>query len=168
MAEAQRDLLLALDLRVEGMGKIAALVPAALGGKSKQAAPQIAGDMEIFLASDVIYSQRVAPLIQQTLTANGIQGLSTRATRFLPNVGWLEPSTVAGAAHRPGLGHPQGPQTVHRQPRQRAEGGERRHEHARTRTDAQPHQRRRQPDVHGARSKTRANSPRRTSRSTSP
>ena len=35
------------------MTKIAALVPTALGGKSKQASTQIAGDMEIFLASDV-------------------------------------------------------------------------------------------------------------------
>ncbi len=72
MASAQRDLLLALDLRVEGMTKVAELVPTALGGQAKQASAKIAGDMEIFLASDVIYSQRVAPLIQQTLAANGI------------------------------------------------------------------------------------------------
>jgi hypothetical protein len=94
MAGAQRDLLLALDLRVEGMTKVAALVPTALGGQGKQASTQIAGDMEIFLASDVIYSQRVAPLIQQTLAANDIQGLSTASTRFLPNLGWLEPTTT--------------------------------------------------------------------------
>jgi hypothetical protein len=36
----------------------------------------------------------VAPLIQQTLAANGIQGLATAASRFLPNLGWLDPSTV--------------------------------------------------------------------------
>ncbi len=94
MASAQRDLLLALDLRVEGMSKIAELVPTALGGQAKQASAKIAGDMEIFLASDVIYSQRVAPLIQQTLTGNGITGLSTASTRFLPNVGWLEPAST--------------------------------------------------------------------------
>ena len=63
-------------------------------GKAKQASTLIAGDMEIFLASDVIYSQRVAPLIQQTLAGNGIQGQSTAASRFLPNIGWLEPTTV--------------------------------------------------------------------------
>jgi hypothetical protein len=90
MAAAQRDLLLALDLRVEGMTKIAALVPTVLGGQRKQASIQIAGDMEIFLASDVLYSQRVAPLIEQTLASNGIQGLTTASTRFLPNLGWLE------------------------------------------------------------------------------
>ena len=94
MAAAQQDLLLALDLRVEGMTKLAALVPTALGGQAKAASAKIAGDMEIFLASDVIYSQRVAPLIQQTLSNAGITGLSTASTRFMPNVGWLEPTTV--------------------------------------------------------------------------
>jgi hypothetical protein len=94
MTAAQRNLLLVLDLRVEGLTKVATLVRTALGGQAKQASTPIAGDMEIFLASDVIYSQRVAPLIQQTLTADGIQGLSTASTRFLPNIGWLEPATV--------------------------------------------------------------------------
>jgi hypothetical protein len=97
MTEAQRDLLLALDLRVEGLAKVASLLPTALAGQGKagsQAATEIAGAMELFLSSDVIYSQRVAPLIQQTLAANGIQGLATAASRFLPNLGWLDPSTV--------------------------------------------------------------------------
>jgi hypothetical protein len=94
MAAAQQDLLLALDLRVEGMTKVAALVPTALGGQAKQASAKIAGDMEIFLASDVIYSQRVVPLVQQTLTGDGLQGLTTAPTRFLPNLGWLEAATV--------------------------------------------------------------------------
>jgi hypothetical protein len=94
MSGAQRDLLLALDFRAEGVAKVASLVRTALGGQAKQASTLIAGDMEIFLASDVIYSQRVAPLIQQTLTSNGIQGQSTTPSRFLPNLGWLEPTTV--------------------------------------------------------------------------
>jgi len=94
MTSAQQDLLLVYDLRLEGMTKLAALMPTALGGQSKQASTLIAGDMEIFLASDVIYSQRVVPLIQQTLASNGIHGLSTTASRFLPNLGWLEPNTV--------------------------------------------------------------------------
>jgi len=94
MTSAQRALLLALGLRVEGMTKLAAQIPTALGSKSKQASAQIAGDMEIFLASDVVYSQRVAPLIAQTLSSNGINGLTTTPTRFLPNVGWLDPETT--------------------------------------------------------------------------
>jgi hypothetical protein len=94
MTGAQRDLLLALDLRAEGVAKVASLVRTALGGQAKQASTPIAGDMEIFLASDVIYSQRVVPLIQQTLSENGIQGQSTTPSRFLPNLGWLEATTV--------------------------------------------------------------------------
>ena len=94
MVGAQRALLLALGLRLEGITKIAAELPAALGGQSKQVAPKIAGAMETFLSSDVIYSQRVAPLIQQELSANGITA-TTPGARFLPNLGWLEASTVA-------------------------------------------------------------------------
>jgi len=95
MEGAQRNLLLTLDLRVEGLIKLAGLMPLVLGGKKKTASAQVAGDMEIFLASDVIYTQRVVPLIQQTLSSNGISGLSTTTERFLPNIGWLETSTVA-------------------------------------------------------------------------
>jgi len=94
LADAQRDLLLLFDLRTEAVTKVAALVPTALGGQGKQAIAQIAGDMEIFLASDVLYSQRVAPLVQETLKEAGVQGLTTAPSRSLPNLGWLEPTTV--------------------------------------------------------------------------
>lgn len=95
MAGAQQDLLLTFHLRSEAMTKLANLLPSALGGQGSQAMTKIAGDMEIFLASDVIYAQRVAPLIQQTLSAAGIQGLTTAPTRFLPNTGWLSTTTVS-------------------------------------------------------------------------
>jgi hypothetical protein len=94
LSDAQRDLLLAFDLRTEAVTKVAALTPTALGGQGKQAISQIAGDMEIFLASDVLYSQRVAPLIQQALKEGGVEGLPTAPSRSLPNLGWLEPTTV--------------------------------------------------------------------------
>jgi hypothetical protein len=94
MTAAQRNLLLLLDLRKEGVRKVAEQVRTALGGQSKQASTYIAGDMENFLASDVIYSQRVAPLIAQTLSANGIHEQTAATSSFLPNLGWLEPETV--------------------------------------------------------------------------
>ena len=94
MKAAQRNLLLAFNLRAEGLAKIANLVRTALSGQGKQASSYIAGAMELFLTSDVLWSQRVAPLIQQTLADDGIQGQSTAGTQFLPNLGWLEPSTV--------------------------------------------------------------------------
>jgi hypothetical protein len=94
MVGAQRALLLAMDLRKEGLEKLAALVPTALGGQAQQASTKIAGDMEIFLASDVLWSQRVAPLIGQELASGGVHGQSTASSRFLPNLGWLEQKTV--------------------------------------------------------------------------
>ena len=94
MVGAQRDLLLALDFRVEGITKISALLPTALGAQRKEATEKIAGDMEVFLASDVTYSQRVVPLIQQTLAATSIHAPSPPASRFLPNIGWLDPATA--------------------------------------------------------------------------
>jgi hypothetical protein len=94
MIGAQRALLMALNLRVEALSKLVTVLPATLGGQAKQNSPEIAGDMEILLASDVLYSQRVAPLIQQALAANGVHGLGTSATRAVPNLGWLDASTV--------------------------------------------------------------------------
>jgi hypothetical protein len=94
MSGAQDNLLLAFDLRSEAVVKVAALVPTALGGQGKQAIQQIAGDLEILLASDVIYSQRVAPFIQQSLDSAGIRGIATAPSRSLPNIGWLEPTTA--------------------------------------------------------------------------
>jgi hypothetical protein len=94
MTGAQRNFLLALDMRAEGLQKVANQVRTALGGQSQQATGSIAGAMEIFLASDVVYSQRVAPLVQQALSAGGVSRQSTPASRFLPNLGWLQTSTV--------------------------------------------------------------------------
>jgi hypothetical protein len=94
MAGAQRNLLLALNFRAEAVTKIASLLPTALGGQRKEATEKIAGQMELFLASDVIYSQRVVPLIEETLTASGIHGPGVSPSRFLPNIGWLDPATA--------------------------------------------------------------------------
>jgi hypothetical protein len=94
MVGAQRNVLLALNLRAEALAKIAALIRTALGGQAQQASTTIAGDMEIFLASDVLWSQRVVPLVQQALKDGGVSGQSPSSSRFVPNLGWLEPKTV--------------------------------------------------------------------------
>ncbi len=94
MDAAQRNLTLALNLRSEGIAKVATLMRTALGGQAKQASTLIAGNMENFLASDVIYSQRVQPLIEQSLRSGGAGGQTVVGSHFLPNIGWLEPNTV--------------------------------------------------------------------------
>lgn len=98
MAPAQRDLLMTLDFRAEALGAIADKIRTALGSEnaaSREATSEIAGQMQKLLASDVIYSQRTAPLIKEQLDADGITGQTIAASKFLPNLGWLDPDTVA-------------------------------------------------------------------------
>lgn len=95
VSAAERNFVLMMDFRAEGVAKIAALIRAALSSSNASAAINaIAGDNELFLASDVIYSQRVVPLIQQALSSNGIHGQTTPSSQFLPNLGWLSPGVV--------------------------------------------------------------------------
>ena len=67
LESAQRSVVLAMNLRAEAMTKIAALIGQALGGGagSSHALTLMAGDMEIFLASDVLFSQRVIPYSEE-------------------------------------------------------------------------------------------------------
>jgi hypothetical protein len=107
MAQAQRDLQLVLSLRRDGVAKIAALIQPALGktAAASAAVNQIAGQMRAFDASDVVYSQRVAPLILQALKNDGISagydgssGEQVQAeSPFLPSLSWINPDFVAGA-----------------------------------------------------------------------
>ncbi len=97
LAGAQRNLLLSLTLRGEALQHVADQVTSALGGQNAQdAVNRIAGEMEALLASDVIYSQRVVPLVAQALEDNGIHGQSPAPSRFLLDLGWLTPTYVSG------------------------------------------------------------------------
>ena len=96
---AQRNLLLALDMRATGLEKIAGQVRTALvqdGGQEAEAATQqIAAQMQQFLASDVIYDARVTPYIQQTLVDKDIAGQTIPGSQFLPSLEWLDVEVVA-------------------------------------------------------------------------
>lgn len=97
MVGAQRALLLALNFRAGALSKVASNVRTALGSQgADQAVATIAGEMEVLLASDVVYSQRVEPLIAQALSDKGIAGQSIASSQFLPDLGWLAPQTVSG------------------------------------------------------------------------
>jgi hypothetical protein len=97
MTPAQRNLELVLNLRAEGLTKIADQIPAALGRgqASEDAVTKIAGEMQNFLASDVVYAARVAPLIKDALDQNDIKGQQITGSRFMSDVSWLAPATVA-------------------------------------------------------------------------
>ena len=96
---AQRDLLLALDMRAAGLEKIAGQVRTALvqdgGDEAAAATEQIAAQMQQFLSSDVIYDARVAPAIDQVLDEKEIGGQTIANSQFLPSLEWLDPEVVA-------------------------------------------------------------------------
>jgi hypothetical protein len=98
MEDAQRNLLLALDLRADAVAKIASRIVAARGdqeGAAAAALDQITGEMQAFLASDVVYLKRVVPFINEGLADSDIGGQRIVAGRFMDDISWLDPSTVA-------------------------------------------------------------------------
>ncbi len=101
LTRAQGSLELVLNLRAQGLRKIGDKLPSALvaGRDNAQAVEtalsQIAGQMQQFLASDVVYSQRTAPYIREALSDAEIEGQRVTISRFLPNLGWLDPNAIA-------------------------------------------------------------------------
>ncbi len=105
MKQAQSDLLLALSLRRDGIARVADDIQTALGGSagSGDAVDKIAAQMQAFNAADVIYSQRVAPLILKGLKDNGISASYDGTageqvqpySEFLPSISWMSPDYVA-------------------------------------------------------------------------
>src|SRR3954453_8631664 len=112
LSNAHGWLVTAFEFRADAIGKIANLLPTALGDKGKQAAiDSIAGQMQAFLASDVIYSQRAIPALTSAFNKRNITERFPNV-QFLPDLGWLDPDTVrtrleklsgGGQAATPGL-----------------------------------------------------------------
>ncbi|MDO8184456.1 hypothetical protein Q5424_03355 [Conexibacter sp. JD483] len=107
VGDAQHNLELLLSLREDGVRVIADRIQQATGSTAaaQNALRLIAGQMQAFNASDVIYSQRVAPYIKKALEDNGIPATYSGETGetvlpyadFLPNIGWMDPVNVARA-----------------------------------------------------------------------
>jgi hypothetical protein len=98
MKGAQQSLLMALEFRRDGLAAIAAKIRTALGDSgdaANTAITQIAGQMQTFLASDVLYQARVQPMVKQALKDAKISGQNTANSRFLPGIEWLSENTVA-------------------------------------------------------------------------
>jgi hypothetical protein len=94
MKDAQLHFLEVLTFRAEGVKKIAEDLPSLDGDQAEEAANRIAGQMSAFLASDVIYSQRVKPFISETFASHDIANQATPDSRFLPDAQWLDPAFV--------------------------------------------------------------------------
>jgi hypothetical protein len=98
MVGAQQNLLIALEMRRNGLKFIAERIGNALGDSgdvADKAITQIAGQMQVFLASDVIYETRVVPFIRAGLDERKVGGQRIASSRFLPSQSWLNPTTIA-------------------------------------------------------------------------
>jgi hypothetical protein len=94
---AHRYLLETLEFRRDGIANIATQLRTALGDQGRQQAVNaIAAQMRNFDASDVIYSQRFVPEFQNQLKKQGLLGEEqVPKSAFLPDIAWLDPTTVA-------------------------------------------------------------------------
>jgi len=105
---AQRNAVLGLELRADGVERVARNLQPAVSkdaAGAQEAVQKIAGWMRAFDASDVVWAVKVAPLVAQALSADGIAvggtGEQVAGTKFLPDVQWLTPSFVAGQLGSP-------------------------------------------------------------------
>ena len=93
---AQADLVLAFELRRDGLTAISDEIGTALGDEgSEEAVAKIAEDMQFFVASDVLY-RRAKDEIDTVLAEQEIRGEAPQS-EFLPEVDWLDETTVAEA-----------------------------------------------------------------------
>lgn len=99
MRAAHQNVMLTLNLRAGALRRIASRIDAAQGRgqKAETATSQIAGQMQAFLASDVVWSQRASPLIVEALDDADVGGQTVVESQFLPGYTWLAPQTVADA-----------------------------------------------------------------------
>ena len=119
MKGAQQSALIALEWRRDGLEKIATEIRTALGdeGEAADAAiKQIAGQMQVFMASDVAWESRVSPFIKHALDEGGVTGQRILASQFLPSSDWVQPETIATVLDQQlssgtggGSGEPTGP-----------------------------------------------------------
>ena len=105
LASAQRFLVESLEFRRDGIRGIATALPDAIARQQerRQGTERIARQMQKFLTSDRIYFDRVIPNLQAALKEEGL-GEEAPQSRFLPNVDWLQPETVADRVGKLGGG----------------------------------------------------------------
>ncbi|MHB8657496.1 MAG: hypothetical protein ACYC91_06010 [Solirubrobacteraceae bacterium] len=102
MNGAQQNLVLALQMRRDGIADIAQQIQPALGNSTNHdAITAIAADMARFYASDVVYkgyatTQIAGALNAASIAVGGANGIAIEPGQFLPDIGWLQPLFIAG------------------------------------------------------------------------
>jgi CARDB len=99
MSDAQKSLELVYELRASAMETIANKMPTALAEEgAAKATAAIAKQMQVLLASDVLYESVTRPEINGKLAGEGIEGDDVPESTFLPGgTKWLEEDEVKTA-----------------------------------------------------------------------
>ena len=98
MKPAQQSMLIALELRRDGLQKIASDIRIALGDQGRaadQAIARIAGEMQAFTASDVLWQARVVPFISDAVTKADVNFPQVVDSKFLNDISWQSKQFVA-------------------------------------------------------------------------
>jgi hypothetical protein len=96
MRVAQQDLLLALQMRRDGVSNVAGQIQQALSkSASGDAAKSIAAEMARLYGSDVVYTDYAASAIVSALHSAGIFGQPIASGQFVTDIQWLQPTFVA-------------------------------------------------------------------------
>ena len=97
LAAAHADLVLAFELRRDGLTRISEVIGLALSDEGgDEGVAQVAEDMEFFVAADVLYREARAEMAQ-VLPRECASCPAPPETRFVPGMNWLEEETVADA-----------------------------------------------------------------------
>lgn len=92
---ARQYLVETMEFRRDGLTAISEQIGKALGDQDPEAATErIAANMQQFLTSDVIYSQRAYAYMNAAIRDRKIEGTEVAASQFLPSLQWLDPAQV--------------------------------------------------------------------------
>lgn len=95
MSLAKRYLVQTLEFRRDGLTAVSTLIGQALGDQDPESATEeIAANMQNFITSDVIYSQRSYAYMRDALKQNDVAGVTPPTSQFLPSLDWLDPAIV--------------------------------------------------------------------------
>jgi hypothetical protein len=96
LSGAQEELLEVLELRRDGFADITDALQVALGDQDRrQGSDDVAKQMQVFLASDIVDTQRFRPKLFDVLRDQSLSAPDLPRKGFVPDIEWLQPDFVA-------------------------------------------------------------------------
>jgi hypothetical protein len=102
-----RDVVMALRMRADGISNIAGEIQPVLGTSATQSdINRLAAQTARFYASDVLYKDYGAPAIAAAVNAAGVRFSPLSGAQFVPDVQWVLPSYIGSQLHIAGASSP--------------------------------------------------------------